>query len=77
VSRIRIQPNGPYIAEGPITIEDGNGNVIAVAEGRTVKLCRCGHSGMKPYCDGTHRRVDFVSRPTFEPEPVTAPEARD
>ena len=53
------------------------GNVMTVAEGRTIKLCRCGHSGTKPYCDGTHRRVDFVSRPTFEPEPVTILDDRD
>lgn len=70
MSGIRIQPNGPYIVTGPMTIEDVDGNIFTVAEGRTLKLCRCGHSGTKPYCDGTHRRVDFVSRPTFEPEPV-------
>jgi CDGSH-type Zn-finger protein len=69
---IRIQANGPYIVEGPMTIEDGDGHIITVAEGHRIKLCRCGHSGTKPYCDGTHRRVDFVSRPTFEPEPVAA-----
>ncbi len=68
--RIRTQPNGAYVVIGPITLEDADGNVITVAEGRRVKLCRCGHSATKPYCDGTHRRVDFVSRPTFEPEPV-------
>jgi CDGSH-type Zn-finger protein len=67
---IRLQPNGPYIVTGPMTIEDAEGHLITVAEGRTIKLCRCGHSATKPYCDGTHRRVDFVSRPTFEPEPV-------
>ena len=22
-------------------------------------LCRCGHSQMKPLCDGTHREIDF------------------
>jgi CDGSH-type Zn-finger protein len=70
VSTIRIKPNGPYIITGPVTIEDGDGKLIAVGEGRTVKLCRCGHSATKPFCDGTHRRVDFVSRPTFEPEPI-------
>ena len=67
---IRIQPNGPYIVTGPMSIADADGHVITVAEGRQIKLCRCGHSGTKPYCDGTHRRVDFVSRPSFEPEPV-------
>lgn len=70
--RIRIQPNGPYIIIGPMTIEFLDGRVLSVAEGHRVKLCRCGHSGTKPYCDGTHRRVDFVSRPTFEPEPIKA-----
>ena len=72
MSGIRIQPNGPYIVTGPITIEFSDGSEITIAEGHRVKLCRCGHSGTKPYCDGTHRRVDFVSRPTFEPEPVKA-----
>lgn len=70
MTRIRMQPNGPYIVTGPIAIEDVDGSAVAVEAGKTVKLCRCGHSGVKPFCDGTHRRVDFVSRPTFEPEPV-------
>src|SRR5258705_511548 len=45
-------------------------DLMALADGRTVKLCRCGHSATKAFCDGTHRRVDFVSRPSFEPEPL-------
>jgi CDGSH-type Zn-finger protein len=77
VSSILIRPNGPYVITGPITIEDAEGNVLTVAEGRIVKLCRCGHSATKPYCDGTHRRVDFVSRPAFEPEPVATRDAND
>lgn len=24
-----------------------------------VMLCRCGHSGNKPLCDGTHRSINF------------------
>ena len=77
MSPIRIQPNGPYLVDGPMTIADADGHLITVPEGKTIKLCRCGHSGTKPYCDGTHRRVDFVSRPTFEPEPVAAPRGDD
>lgn len=67
---IRMEPNGPYLVTGPITIADAEGNEITVDAGRTVKLCRCGHSGKKPYCDDSHRRVDFVSRPSFLPEPA-------
>jgi CDGSH iron-sulfur domain-containing protein 3 len=67
---IRMEPNGPYLVTGPITIADAEGTEITVDAGRTVKLCRCGHSGKKPYCDDSHRRVDFVSRPSFLPEPA-------
>ena len=28
-------------------------------ERNRVMLCRCGHSGNKPLCDGTHRTIDF------------------
>jgi len=69
-ARVRMEPNGPYVVTGPITIADADGREIHVEEGRTVKLCRCGHSGKKPYCDESHRRVDFVSRPSFLPEPA-------
>ena len=67
---IRTEANGPYVVTGPITILDVDGHEHSVPEGHTVKRCRCGHSANKPFCDSTHRRVDFVSRPSFEPEPT-------
>lgn len=66
--RIVTKANGPYIVHGPITIVDSEGREIEVADGDHVTLCRCGHSDTKPFCDSTHRVVDFVSRPRFEPE---------
>lgn len=68
--RIETRANGPYVVVGPITIVDVEGRRIEVAEGQVVTLCRCGHSANKPFCDSSHRRVDFVSRPLFQPEPV-------
>lgn len=29
-----------------------------------VTLCRCGHSGNKPLCDGTHREIGFREEPS-------------
>ena len=29
---------------------------------RVVSLCRCGHSENKPFCDGTHSRVEYKKK---------------
>ena len=52
--------NGPYIVKGAIKLVDAAGGEFAAGE--TVALCRCGRSATKPFCDGTHRRVDFESQ---------------
>jgi len=48
--------NGPYKIEGAALL-DADGNVVK-EEGPHV-LCRCGHSGNKPFCDGTHTKIGF------------------
>jgi uncharacterized Fe-S cluster protein YjdI len=54
---IALKPNGPLTVEGPVRIELARGEVIDVTD--QVALCRCGGSGNKPYCDGTHKRNGF------------------
>ena len=47
---------GPLCLTGRIHVEVG-GDVIADTD--DVALCRCGHSGNKPFCDGSHRGAGF------------------
>ena len=50
-------PNGPLGVKGALEISSGTGrNTNRVTQ---TALCRCGHSGNKPYCDGTHKKVGF------------------
>ncbi|HNC94679.1 MAG TPA: CDGSH iron-sulfur domain-containing protein [Myxococcota bacterium] len=50
-------PDGPLKVAGPHEITCGTGR--AVKRGDVAFLCRCGASGNKPFCDGTHRKIGF------------------
>lgn len=79
--KIRITKDGPYMVSGDIplaiqTIEpDENGYSYKWEQGRGLDcgsgtaLCRCGKSGDKPYCDGTHGQVSFDGTETAVREP--------
>ncbi len=54
---IELRPNGPLVVKGRIRIESPDGSLLF--EGERVALCRCGQSGNKPFCDGTHQKVGF------------------
>lgn len=55
---ITAKENGPLLVAGPATGTDAAGNTVQI-EGAMVALCRCGQSANKPFCDGSHRKVDF------------------
>ncbi len=50
--------DGPLIVRGDFRLLDTDGNEIDPGR-KTVALCRCGKSGIKPFCDGTHKRSGF------------------
>jgi CDGSH-type Zn-finger protein len=54
--QLRFYPNGPILFRGEMQLVDVDGNVIPRRR-KTVALCRCGHSSLNPFCDGTHRLV--------------------
>jgi CDGSH-type Zn-finger protein/uncharacterized Fe-S cluster protein YjdI len=51
--------DGPLQVRGNMEIISGTGRVVARLE--SARLCRCGGSGNKPFCDGTHATIGFKS----------------
>jgi CDGSH-type Zn-finger protein len=50
--------DGPYLVRGHFRLLDQDGNEIVPGR-RTIALCRCGRSQIRPLCDGTHRVIGF------------------
>jgi CDGSH-type Zn-finger protein/uncharacterized Fe-S cluster protein YjdI len=51
--------DGPLRVRGNLEIISGTGRVVARVQ--SARLCRCGGSNNKPFCDGSHARVGFRS----------------
>ena len=51
-------PDGPLIVRGNFRLLDSDGAEIDPGRS-TIALCRCGKSGIKPFCDGSHKRSGF------------------
>jgi len=80
--RIIVQSDGPYQVEGEIPLVRKTQVVSARGErltwrrdetletGETYDLCRCGQSQEKPFCDMTHRQIDFDGTETADTRPT-------
>ena len=82
--KITVSKDGPYIVTGgvPLTLE----RIVANEEGyswdweearkfdagASYKLCRCGRSGNKPFCDDTHLTTGFDGTETAPHQPFSS-----
>jgi len=69
--KITVQENGPYLVSGGVPVnrksiirseqhEPLTWRKDTTLEGdATYRLCRCGQSSQKPFCDNTHARIGF------------------
>jgi len=74
--KITVSEDGPYIVRGDVPLvrveiaTNAAGESVAWREIERLepdspyKLCRCGQSGTKPFCDGTHGAVGFEGTET-------------
>jgi len=60
--------DGPYAVRGGVAVVGADGQRYEVRERQT--LCRCGQSGNKPFCDGSHWYAAFRDPLPPELEPV-------
>ena len=64
---ITLLDNGPYQVSGPRKLLDCEGGEWDTADRAAVYLCRCGGSENKPFCDGTHSRLEFAAEERATP----------
>jgi len=56
---VQVEPSGPLWIEGRIQLVDDQGEVRWTDT--RVALCRCGASRNKPFCDNSHKDIDFTT----------------
>jgi CDGSH-type Zn-finger protein len=81
--RVRIRKDGPYVVTGAVPVvrevivSSPDGESIGWAQRETITdtdctLCRCGASGAKPMCDGSHAVVGFDGTEVASREPYAS-----
>ena len=56
---INPETDGPLQIRGNLEMVSGTGRMVARLQ--QARLCRCGGSSKKPFCDGTHAKIGFKS----------------
>ena len=63
---MKVNDNGSLRVTGEVELVDAEGNPFEHKE--WFSLGRCGASGNKPFCDGTHKTIGFESAPRAKKE---------
>ncbi|MEK7400870.1 MAG: CDGSH iron-sulfur domain-containing protein [Gemmatimonadota bacterium] len=80
--KIIVRENGPFavdLSTGDLQLVDHLGNTIPLPAPKpgktTISLCRCGASANKPFCDSTHKKIEWKgANPTgIESTPSSEP----
>ncbi len=80
-AQVQITKDGPYVVAGNLPLSKQS--IGTNRDGESVRweqreqlshepnyaLCRCGHSGSKPFCDGTHAKIGFDGREAASRQP--------
>jgi CDGSH-type Zn-finger protein len=79
--KIQVTKDGPYLVSGDLPLSEQR--IVTNAEGDSLDyreekkfpaqaqyaLCRCGESANKPFCDGSHKKVQFDGTETASHKP--------
>src|SRR5208283_2072385 len=80
-AKIQVTKDGPYLVSGGLPLSEqwivtnAEGESLDYREGRKYPLqpqyalCRCGQSANKPFCDGTHAKIQFDGTETASHQP--------
>jgi CDGSH-type Zn-finger protein len=80
-AQITVSKDGPYLVNGDVPVAEQHivtneeGDSLGWREGKQFPheaqfaLCRCGHSGNQPFCDGSHSKAGFDGTETASREP--------
>jgi CDGSH-type Zn-finger protein len=64
---ITVRKNGSLKVSDPdgvIEMVDDDGNKYDLTGKTAFSLCRCGASANRPFCDGSHKRIEFQAPDT-------------
>ncbi|MGD2034523.1 MAG: (4Fe-4S)-binding protein [Bacteroidales bacterium] len=58
ITEVKVMKDGPLVVKGRFRIIGADGSELR--QMKMASFCRCGKSKKMPFCDGTHRKINFT-----------------